>query len=50
MDFTTGQLTFKSNFRGKDCTSGLNATEGVSNLLAGYILTIFSSLLYDFGK
>jgi hypothetical protein len=30
MDFTTGQLTFKSNFRGKDCTSGLNATEVIS--------------------
>ncbi|SSC08962.1 RHS repeat-associated core domain-containing protein [bacterium endosymbiont of Bathymodiolus sp. 5 South] len=30
MDFTTGQLTFKSNFRDKNCTSDLNATEAIS--------------------
>jgi hypothetical protein len=30
MDFATGQLTFKANFRDKDCTSGLNATEAIS--------------------
>jgi hypothetical protein len=37
MDFTTGQLTFKSNFRGKDCTSGLNATEVISYQYLGMI-------------
>jgi hypothetical protein len=26
MDFPTGRLTFESNFRDKNCTSGLNAT------------------------
>jgi hypothetical protein len=30
MDFTTGQLTFESNFRDKNCTFGLNATEVTS--------------------
>jgi RHS repeat-associated protein len=30
MDFTTGRLTFESNFRDKNCTSGLNATEVTS--------------------
>jgi hypothetical protein len=30
MDFNTGQLTFESNFRDKNCISGLNATEVIS--------------------
>ncbi|VVM27394.1 hypothetical protein BSPWISOXPB_10366 [uncultured Gammaproteobacteria bacterium] len=30
MDFNTGQLTFESNFRDKNCISGLNATEVTS--------------------
>jgi RHS repeat-associated protein len=30
MNFSTGQLTFDSNFRDKNCTSGLNATEVIS--------------------
>ena len=30
MDFPTGRLTFESNFRDKNCTSGLNATEVTS--------------------
>jgi hypothetical protein len=30
MDLTTGQLTFESNFRDKNCTFGLNATEVTS--------------------
>ena len=30
MDFSTGRLTFESNFRDKNCASGLNATEATS--------------------
>jgi hypothetical protein len=45
MDFTTGQLTFKSNFRGKDCTSGLNATEVISYQYLGMCRLILDGLL-----
>jgi hypothetical protein len=52
MDFATGQLTFKSNFRDKDCTSGLNATEAISLVSSNFIevilrLKVLASLKED---
>jgi hypothetical protein len=48
MDFNTGQLTFESNFRDKNCISGLNATEVTSYQYLGMtILENQTSYRYD---